>query len=123
MLDLLGASVLDGSLILASGSGDEGDIRFLGLILLFSGFVFYAIVYLRYRNTDKRHRHESETEATMLDVQASDQHINTLTGVSNARLRGANNREVRAAKRGFLDSAAAGSINDALGKLPGRPQL
>lgn len=122
MLELLSSvgvlGVLDDPMILAS-SGDEGDIRYLGLILLFSGFLFYGIMYMRYRNSDKRHKHESETEATMLDVRASDHQINTLKGVSNARLKGANNREVRGAGNGG-DSGLPGVVSGALGRLPGR---
>lgn len=125
MLELLGSAgalgALDGSLILASSGDSEGDIRYLGLLLLFSGFVFYGFVYFRYRNSDKRHKHESETEATMLDVRAADNQINTLKGVSNARLKGANNHVVHGAKQGFLEGTASNAVNDALRRLPGRP--
>lgn len=119
-LDLL--NLLDGSMIVAA-DGDSEGVGNLGLILLLSGFIFYGVVYLRYRNTDKRHRHESETEATMLDIRAVDQQINTLKGVKNSKLRGANNREVRAGNRSFLESGMPDAVNDALRRLPGRPQL
>src|SRR5690606_14480659 len=84
-----------GQVVLAAGDSGDGDPRMFGLILFASGFVFYGLVYLRYRNTDKRHHHESETEARILDVQAWDQFVELKKGVKNARMRGANNREVR----------------------------
>lgn len=81
--------------VLASGSDGDG-ISSLGFIFLFSGFVFYGIVYFKYRNTDKRHGHESETQAAMLNVRADDRFVKSMKGLSNAKMKGANNREVRA---------------------------
>ncbi len=86
---------------IGSGDGEGGSI---GLLLLLSGFVFYGLMYLRYRNTDKRHRHESETRAEIHDVRALDQFHRSLKGVSNSRMRGANNREVRGARRGITQT-------------------
>lgn len=128
MLDLvhaLGAldafGTLDGSMVLASGGDSEGDIRYLGLLLLLSGFIFYGVVYLRYRNTDKRHRHESETEARMLEVRAADHHVDTKKGVRHSRMKGANNGDVRGSSNqgGLFDGALGGLVNDAAGKFPG----
>ncbi len=84
-----------GQAVLASGSSSEGDPRAFGLLFFLSGFLFYGFMYLRYRNSDKRHRHEAETEAQMLDVRAWDQHVDTKKGVSNAKMKDANNHEVR----------------------------
>lgn len=81
-----------------SGGGD--DASGLAFVLLCSGFVFYGIVYLRYRNTDKRHGHESETEASMHDVRVEDRFTRSLKGVSHSRMKGANHRDVRGARRG-----------------------
>jgi hypothetical protein len=100
-----------GQVVLAAGDSGDGDPRMFGLILFASGFVFYGLVYLRYRNTDKRHHHESETEARILDVQAWDQFVELKKGVKNARMRGANNREVRGARK----DALAGVVPDAVG--------
>ena len=99
-----------GQVVLAAGDSGDGDPRMFGLILFASGFVFYGLVYLRYRNTDKRHHHESETEARILDVQAWDQFVELKKGVKNARMRGANNREVRGARK----DALAGVVPDAV---------
>lgn len=109
---------LRATVILAESSSDS-DGRGVGLLFLLSGFVFYGAMYLRYRNSDKRHRHESETEATMLDVRAVDNHVQTLKGVKNATLRGANNTAVRGRSTGLLEGALPDSINSALGSIPG----
>lgn len=87
----------------------------LGLLFLLSGFVFYAFVYLRYRNTDKRHRHESETGAELHNVRAEDRLVRNLTGLSNAKMKGANNRSVRGARNG--PGGALGSLTDKLNDL------
>lgn len=84
-----------GQVVVASSDSSSGDARAFGLLFFASGFVFYGFMYLRYRNSDKRHRHEAETEARMVDVKAWDQHVDTKKGVSHSRMKGANNTEVR----------------------------
>ena len=116
-LDLLG------QLVVASGDSSSGDPRLFGLALFLSGFVFYGAMYARYRNTDKRHRHESETEARMLDVRAVDQHVDTQKGVKHSRMKGANNTEVRGASRGLLERGMPDAVNSALRNLPGGGRL
>lgn len=80
--------------VLAGGSSD-GDGGGFGLLFLLAGPLFYGYVYLRYRNTDKRHEHEKKTEATLHDVRGDDRQVRSLRGVSHSRMKGANNREVR----------------------------
>lgn len=111
-------------MVVASSHGSSsGDPRLFGLVLLLSGFVFYGWVYLRYRNSDKRHMYESETEAKMLDVRGADQQVNTLKGVKNSKMRGANNREVRGGNGDGAESLAARALNTAVGQLPGGRNL
>lgn len=90
------ALTADAARVLASSGGDSGDGSGLVFLLLLAGPIFYAQVYLRYRNTDKRHHHESETRSQMLDVQADDTRTGARTGLTNARMKGANSRKVRA---------------------------
>lgn len=92
MLDVI---ILAGD-VLASGSDSDGFDP--GILLLLSGFLFYGYVFFRYRNADKRHKHESETKSTMLNVQVADQRAGSVKGVKNARMSGANNRNVRGAQ-------------------------
>ena len=99
-------------------SSGSSDPRLFGLVLFASGFVFYGFIYLRYRNSDKRHHYESETEARMVDVRAADQQVDTHKGVKNSRMKDANNHEVRGRDG---DNGLSGVVNSALRKLPGAP--
>lgn len=88
--------------VFASSSSSDGDLGDFAFVFLLSGFVFYGIIYLRYRNTDKRHKHESETEASLHNLRAGDQLIKSLTGLSNSKMRGANNGAVNGLLRRFF---------------------
>jgi hypothetical protein len=113
-----------GEVIVASShSSSSSDPRLFGLLLFLSGFIFYGFFYLRYRNTDKRHMHESETEAKMLDVRGVDQHINTLKGLKNSKMEGANNHDVRGSSRGGAGHGVMDAVNSAIGELPGGRNL
>ncbi len=105
-------------IITASGDGSSSSPQFLGLLFLLSGFIFYWAVHRRYRNTDKRHLHESETEAKMLDVRGTDQQVDIRKGLKNSKMEGANNHEVRGSTRGTsgLSSFVLGSVSK---NLPG----
>lgn len=81
--------------VLASSSGSSDDGSWIPLLFLLSGPVFFMFTYLRYRNTDKRHHHESETSAEIANMQAIDQPVRSVTGVSHGAMSGANHREVR----------------------------
>ena len=87
--------------VLAETSSDDGDGRAIGLLFLLAGPVFYSMMYLRYRNSDKRHHHESETEAKVQGMRAVDERTGSVKGVSNASLRGSNSTRVRGARRGL----------------------
>lgn len=93
--------------VLASGSsGDDGTN--IAWLLLLAGPLFYGVMYLRYRNADKRHKHESETRASMHDVRGADHLNRSLKGLSESRMKGANNTAVRGAQNG---GGVAGMIN------------
>jgi hypothetical protein len=62
------------SVVLAFFFDDEGW-QLAPLILLAGGFVFYASVFKRYRNTGARHSHETETKANFSNVQRYDQFV------------------------------------------------
>lgn len=95
-LSVLASSAAD--LVLATSSDEDGSS--FGLLFLLSGVVFYVLVWLRYRNVDKRHHHERETRAEMHDLRSDDRLVGSVKGVSNRRMTGANNTEVRGARRG-----------------------
>lgn len=69
----------------------DWDISFLFLL---SGFIYFIAMYLRYRNSDARHHHETETKTKRLNLRKADKLIKHKTGLSNSRMEGANNTNV-----------------------------
>lgn len=69
----------------------DSDYSFLFLLL---GFVFYFIMYGKYRNNNARHKHELETKKSMTNLRKVDNYLRKRTGLSNARMTGANNKTV-----------------------------
>ncbi len=87
--------------VLAASSSDDDGGSF-GWVFLLSGFIFYGAIYMKYRNIDKRHKHEVETEATLHNMQGYDQFVESRKGLSEPNLAGANNKDVRGALRKFF---------------------
>lgn len=86
--------------VVIQASADDSDgFGKLGLLFLTAGFVFYGAMYLRYRNTDKRHHHEAETKAEMRNLQQADVFASSMKRLRNSRMRGANNTAVRGAPK------------------------
>lgn len=77
-----------------SDSPSDGDWSLIGLAFFLSGFIFYGVMYVRYRNIDKRFKHESSTRADMSNVQSRDERVRQLRGLSNSTMQGANSRQV-----------------------------
>ncbi|MGC0143158.1 hypothetical protein [Pseudactinotalea sp. Z1732] len=93
--------------------GSNGDGSSIGLLFFLSGFLFYGLMYLRYRNVDKRHMHARETEAEIDNVRAADDFVGRRTRQRNRRIAGANERHVEGAQNGGL--GAAGLLNSTSG--------
>lgn len=79
--------------VLANTSSDD-NWGLIGLVFFLSGFVFYAAIFLRYRNADKRFKHESQTRSEMKNLRVRDDLVKSQKGLSNSSMRGANNRQV-----------------------------
>jgi len=94
MIELATMSLPLADVLVAAGSSDD-DGRGFGLLFLLAGPVFYWIIYMRYRNSDKRHRHEAETEASTHEMRASDSYVQARKGLSSSKMRGANYKDVR----------------------------
>ena len=75
-------------------SASETDWSAIGLVFFLSGFIFYGAMFLRYRNADKRFRHESLTRSEVANMQVRDDFVKSQKGLKNSKLRGANNRQV-----------------------------
>ena len=61
---------------------------------LLAGFIYFFIMFSKYRNQGARHKYESETKRKMSNVRAGDRLVKRKTGLTNARIQGANNTSV-----------------------------
>lgn len=69
------------------------NFEYEGLFLL-SGFIFFLVMYMRYRNSSARHHHEKETKTRMFNLRKIDNLIKRQKGLSNPKIAGANNKRV-----------------------------
>ena len=63
-------------------------------VFLLAGFIFFAIIYARYRNQNARHRHETETKTNMTNLRKVDNFVKKEHGLSNSTMHNANNTRV-----------------------------
>ena len=73
------------------------DIKYKWFLLI-AGFIYFGIMYGRYRNQGARHYHEKETEKEMKNLEKKDVLIKHKTGLKNSRMEGANNNRVNGQK-------------------------
>lgn len=71
----------------------DSDYSFLFLLL---GFIYFLVMYLKYRNTNARHHYETETKSNMQNLRKKDEFIKRETGLSNSKINGANNTSATA---------------------------
>lgn len=83
-----------GSVLADSGSSSD-DYQWVPLLLLLGGPGFFMLMYTRYRNTDKRHHHETETASEVAHLQSIDRKVDHVTGSSSSDMSGRNERELR----------------------------
>lgn len=69
------------------------DFKYEWLFLL-SGFIYFFVMYLRYRNSNARHHHETETKKKIFNLKKIDNLLQHKSGLSNSRIEGANNTKV-----------------------------
>ncbi len=81
----------------------------LSFIFLLTGFIYFFLMYLKYRNSDARHHYETETKTQMSNLQKGDRLIKRETGLSNSMISGANNKKVSGQT---ISEKAMGTIND-----------
>ncbi|HTN99814.1 MAG TPA: hypothetical protein VL068_03985, partial [Microthrixaceae bacterium] len=82
-------------------------------IFFLSGFIFYGYVFFRYRNADKRFRHEERTHCVKTNMQARDDLARSLKDLRNSTMNGANSRAVNGSQNaisGLLGAAGQGSV-------------
>ena len=64
-------------------------------IFLLSGIAYFIFMYMRYRNKNARHSHESETKNQISSLRKIDNLIQRRTRLTNPSMDGANNKRVR----------------------------
>ena len=72
----------------------DRDDEYWPWIFLLAGFIYYFIIYSKYRNQGARHGHEKETKHNMTNLRKVDEFIRKEHGLSNSRMQGANNTRV-----------------------------
>lgn len=87
--------IANGSLLPAESYDSEGGSALLWLLGPVAGVAFYLMVFLRYRNTNKRHAYERETSSEVLDMRVHDQVVGEVTGVERSSIQGMNSRSPR----------------------------
>jgi hypothetical protein len=97
MLEITTEVLVAAAQVMAS-EGDD-DARSIGLVFLLAGPIFYWVIYMRYRNSDKRHHHELETEAKIHDLQQTDEFVQARKGLTSSSMKGANYKDVRGSVR------------------------
>ena len=73
---------------------EHKDDTYWPWIFLLAGFIYYFIIYSKYRNQGARHGHEKETKHNVTNIRTVDEFIRKRTGLSNSRMEGANNTKV-----------------------------
>lgn len=79
--------------VLADSSDSDSNVLYLLAIGPAAAVFFYTTVFLRYRNTDKRHEYERETSSEIADVQGYDTKVQHLTGLRNRWMQGRNEHQ------------------------------
>ena len=72
----------------------DSDDKYWPWIFLLAGFIYYFIIYSKYRNQGARHGHEKETKHNVTNLRTVDEFIRKKTGLSNSSMEGANNTRV-----------------------------
>ena len=77
-------------------------------LFLLAGFVYFAIIYGRYRNKSARHSHETETKTNMTNLRKEDNFVKKEKGLSNSTMKNANNKRISGmpGDKKFIDQLA-----------------
>ena len=82
-------------------------------IFLAAGFIYYGIIYGKYRNQNARHKHEVETVHETKDLRKVDEKLQVRRRLSNSRIEGANNTKVEGSSN---SSSMANKLKDTIMK-------
>ena len=89
----------------------KNDDDYWPYLFLASGFVYYFVIYNRYRNSGARHKYETETKTNITNLVKTDNFVKHEKRLSNSSMTGANNKMVSGATVNVIDQ-----INQKLNK-------
>lgn len=83
-------------------------------LFLLAGFIYFIIMFLRYRNSNARHTYETETKKQMSNLRKADNYIKRRTGLSSSMIEGANNKTVhgQSIQNKVYDAMSGKSLSD-----------
>lgn len=70
-------------------------------LFLLSGFIYFWVIYSKYRNTGARHNHETETKSNMSNLRKVDTFVRKRTRLDDPTMEGANNKSVKGCSMGI----------------------
>ncbi len=76
-------------ILLHTDTDDDGSLFWL--LLFTAGFVFYGIMYSKYRNQNARHAYENETKTNILNLKKVDNFLEDRKKLKNSQIEGSNN--------------------------------
>ena len=89
---VLGAFGIALFIITNTDSDDDGSLLFL--LLLLAGFIYYGIMYSRYRNKNARHSYELETKNEISNLKKVDELIERRKGLKSASIKNRNDKKL-----------------------------
>ena len=63
-------------------------------IFLLSGFIYFFVMFTRYRNNDARHKYETETKTKLSNLRKVDNYMESRKGLTNSKINNVNNNTI-----------------------------
>ena len=85
-------------------------------LFLLSGILYFIIMFTRYRNSNARHKYETDTKTNMTNLRKVDNFIQSKKGLTNSMMNGANNKKVngQSTSSKVLDSLSGQNIGNSV---------
>lgn len=80
-------------------------------LFLLSGFIYFWVIYSKYRNTGARHSHETETKKNMTNLREVDTFVRERNRLTDSRMDGANNTTVSGNSSQFNFESVKNTLN------------
>lgn len=101
MPKLIGISVLVEMLGIILMMFVDSDYSYLFLTI---GIIYFLTIYFKYRNSNARHKYETETKSEMSNLRKVDTYLTRKTGLTNSKIEGVNNTTISSSTNNILNS-------------------